>query len=73
MIQCCDASSRGSHLANPRKVRGFSWREYFLTEGTPNGGLDLVLKRGLLSNFQGGLTGRLLLLLEIPPRIVLHA
>src|ERR1700733_5951605 len=69
------AAARGSNpllsaaLRGPRGPRNCLNNERFLTNSFPDGSLKLVLKRGTVSIFQGGLTSRLSLLCCILPRI----
>jgi hypothetical protein len=65
------AAARGSNpllsagVRDPRDVKVCLSREWFLTEQLSAGSFKLVLKRGTVSIFQGGLTGRLSLLSTI--------
>ena len=73
------AAARGSNpllsaaLRDPRDFRTCLTREWFLTNLSSNGILKLVLKRGPIPVFQGGLTGRLSLLPDIPLGIADYA
>lgn len=68
------AAARGSNpllsaaLRDPRDVKTYFTREWFLTRPSSDGTFKLVLKRGTVS--QGGLTGRLSLLCDILPDVV---
>src|SRR5260370_14967096 len=59
------AAARGSNpllsacLRDPRDVKTCLTREWFLTSPSSDGTLRLVLKRGSVPVFQGGLTSRL--------------
>jgi len=72
------AAARGSNpllsaaLRGPRNLRICLTNERFLTNSSPDANLNLVLKRGTVSIFQGGLTSRLSLLCCILPRIFHH-
>jgi hypothetical protein len=72
------AAARGSNpllsavLRDPRDVKTCLTREWFLTIPSSEGTLKLVLKRGSVSVFQGGLTSRLSFLYGILPWIVYH-
>jgi hypothetical protein len=44
-----------------------------LTSPSPVATLEVVLKRGTVPVFEGGLNSRLLLLFDILPRVVNHA
>jgi hypothetical protein len=65
------AAARGSNpllsagVRDPREFRVCLSREWCLTEQLSAGIFKLVLKRGAVSIFQGGLTGRLSLLSTI--------
>jgi hypothetical protein len=48
-------------------------REYFLLKRSSDGTFNLVLKRGAVPIFQGGLISRLSLFSAIPSRIVHNA
>jgi len=73
------AAARGSNpllsaaLRDPRDVKICLTRDWFLTSRSLDATLKVVLKRGTVPVFQGGLTGRLSLLSGILPRIVNHA
>ena len=72
------AAARGSNplLSASRDPRDFKTSltgECSLTSCSPSATFKLVLKRGTVSIFRGGLTSRLLLLSHIPPRIAYHA
>jgi hypothetical protein len=73
------AAARGSNpllsavLRDPRDLRTRLTIEWFLTNRSSDATLKVVLKRGSVPFFQGGLTGRLSLLFDVPPRIVSHA
>jgi len=59
-------------LRDPRDLRNCLTREWFLTNRTSGGILNLVLKRGT-APFQGGLIGRLSHLSYILPGVPHHA
>jgi hypothetical protein len=63
------AAARASNpllsAGDPREVKVCLSREWFLMEQFSAGSFKLVLKRGAVSIFQGGLTGRLSLLSTI--------
>ena len=73
------AAARGSNpllsaaLRDPRDVKTHLSREWFLTSPSSEGILRLVLKRGTVPLFQGGLTSRLSLLSNILPGVAHHA
>ena|SRR5579872_5341361 len=73
------AAARGSNpllsaaLRDPRDLKTRLTSECFLTNRSSNANLVLVLKRGTVSIFRGGLTGRLSLLFDTLPRIHYHA
>jgi hypothetical protein len=73
------AAARGSNpllsagLRDPRDLRISLTSEWFLTSRWSSAIVKLVLKRGAVSIFRGGLTSRLSLLFDILPRIVYHA
>lgn len=73
------AAARGSNpllsaaLCDPRDVKTCLTREWFLTSPSPDGILKLVLKRGSMPVFQGGLTSRLSLLSNTLPGVAHHA
>jgi len=60
-------------LRDPRDLKTCLTSECFLTTCSSSAILNLVLKRGTVSIFRGGLTSRLSLLSDTPPRIVYHA
>ena len=69
------AAARGSNpllsasLRDPRAVKSFLAREWFLTNSSPDATFKLVLKRGAVP-FSGGLTSRLSLLAGVLPLVV---
>ncbi len=73
------AAARGSNpllsacLRDPRDVKTCLTQEWFLTNSSAGGILKLVLKRGTVPIFQGGLTGRLSLLSNMPSGVAHHA
>ena len=72
------AAARGSNpllsaaLRDPRDLKSCLASESFLTSRWSSAILKLVLKRGTVSIYRGGLTSRLSLLLDLLPRIVHH-
>src|ERR1700731_1144979 len=72
------AAARGSNpllsacLRDLRYVKACLTREWFLTRPSSNGTFRLVLKRGSVSVFQGGLISRLSLLSNIPLGVAHH-
>ena len=60
-------------LRDPRDVKTCLTSECFLANRTSIATLKLVLKRGTVPTFRGGLTSRLWFLFDILPRIVYHA
>ena len=60
-------------LRDPRDVKTCLTRERFLTSSSSDGILKLVIKRGSVPVFQGGLTSRLSLLYNIPHEAAHHA
>jgi hypothetical protein len=73
------AAARGSNpllsaaLRDPRDVKTCLSREWFLTSPSSDGTLKLVLKRGTVPLFQGGLTSRFSLLSNILHGVAHHA
>ncbi len=73
------AAARGSNpllsacLRDPRDVKTCLTQEWFLTNSSAGGTLKMVLKRGTAPIFQGGLTGRLSLLSNMPSGVAHHA
>jgi hypothetical protein len=69
------AAARGSNpllsasVRDSRGVKTCLTGEWFLTGASPDGTLQLVLKRGTVPVFQGGLTSRLSFLSAILPRV----
>jgi hypothetical protein len=56
-----------------RNTKSILTGEWFLTNRTSDGTLKLVLKRGTVSVFRGGLTGRLSLFPDNLPPVAFHA